>query len=162
MSVHVIKPPKPITRDVDSDKPSVFLAGSIEMGAAEDWQSKAINYYDENGLEVTVYSPRREDWDSSWKQEFENANFYQQVNWELTALEKADLIIMYFDPNTKSPISLLELGKFAESGKLLVCCPSGFWRKGNVDIMCERYNIPNYSKFDDLLQASLQILEEND
>jgi hypothetical protein len=161
-SVHVIKPPAPIFRDSDSTKPSIFLAGSIEMGKAEDWQKKAIQFYEENGVEVVVYSPRREDWDSSWEQTFENANFYQQVNWELTALEEATLIIMYFDPNTKSPISLLELGKFADSDKLLVCCPEGFWRKGNVDIVCDRYHIPNYSKFDDLLQASLQILENHE
>jgi hypothetical protein len=132
------------------------------MGKAEDWQKKAIQFYEENGVEVVVYSPRREDWDSSWEQTFENANFYQQVNWELTALEEATLIIMYFDPNTKSPISLLELGKFADSDKLLVCCPEGFWRKGNVDIVCDRYRVPNYSKFDDLLQASLQILENHE
>ena len=48
---------------------------------------------------------------------------------------------MYFDPKTKSPISLLELGLFAKSGKLVVCCPDGFWKKGNVDIVCQRYKV---------------------
>lgn len=51
---------------------------------------------------------------------------------------------MYFDPFTKSPISLLELGLFANSGKLHVICQSPFWRKGNVDIVCAKYNIPVY------------------
>ena len=56
---------------------------------------------------------------------------------------------MYFDPETKSPISLLELGLFANSGKIHVICPEGFWRKGNVDIVCDEYNIPMYK---DLLE----------
>ena len=49
--------------------------------------------------------------------------------------------MMYFDPSTKSPISLLELGLFARTGKTIVVCPDGFWRKGNVDIVCERYGV---------------------
>jgi len=35
----------------------------------------------------------------------------------------------------------MELGLFASSGKCLVHCPEGFWRKGNVDIICQRHNI---------------------
>ena len=65
---------------------------------------------------------------------------------------------MYFDPNTKSPISLLELGLFAQSKKLIVCCPEGFWRKGNVDIVCDRYNIPNYDSLEKLLNYLTNIL----
>jgi len=48
---------------------------------------------------------------------------------------------MHFSPETKSPISLLELGLYANSDKLIVSCPAGYWRKGNVDIICERYGI---------------------
>lgn len=37
---------------------------------------------------------------------------------------------------------MLELGLFAQYGsKLIVCCPDGFYRKGNIDIVCERYKI---------------------
>ena len=65
---------------------------------------------------------------------------------------------MYFDPNTKSPISLLELGLFAHSKKLIVCCPEGFWRKGNVDIVCDKYGIPNYDSLEKLLNYLTNIL----
>jgi len=127
------------------ERKSVFLAGSIEMGKAENWQEEATNTFNLSGWDVL--NPRRDDWDSSWAQDFENPQFYQQVNWELNALEHVDLIIMYFDPNTKSPISLLELGLFARSNKLKVICPEGFWRKGNVDIVCNYYNIPLYDSW---------------
>jgi hypothetical protein len=127
----------------DRQRKSVFLAGSIEMGKAEDWQTEVGDMFHKNGWDIL--NPRRNDWDSSWEQKFENAQFYQQVNWELHALEHADLIIMYFAPDTKSPISLLELGLFARSKKIMVVCPDGFWRKGNVDVVCNYYNIPLYN-----------------
>ncbi|KAF2802673.1 uncharacterized protein BDZ99DRAFT_401411, partial [Mytilinidion resinicola] len=48
------------------------------------------------------------------------------------------------------PISLLELGLFAASGKLVVCYPKNFWRKGNVQVMARKYGFPlleTYEKF---------------
>jgi hypothetical protein len=143
-----IKPPNPIT-DRILGHPTIFLAGSIEMGKAEDWQSQMQQLFIKKN-KVTLLNPRREEWDSSWNQDIENPQFYQQVNWELNALEKSDLIFMYFAPGTQSPISLLELGLFAHTGKMVVCCPKGFWRKGNVDIVCDRYGIPVFS---DLIAA---------
>lgn len=136
------KPPQNIALR-NRERKSVFLAGSIEMGTAENWQDIVGEYFRVHNWDIL--NPRRDDWDSSWTQTFENAQFYQQVNWELNALEHSDLIIMYFDPNTKSPISLLELGLFARSGKIRVVCPDGFWRKGNVEIVCNYYNIPLYN-----------------
>ncbi|MEM6806920.1 MAG: nucleoside 2-deoxyribosyltransferase domain-containing protein [Bacteroidota bacterium] len=148
-NMHIIKAPESISKNFRTDK-LIFLAGSIEMGLAEDWQTHVANYFLHQS-EYTLLNPRRDDWDSSWVQKIENPNFYQQVNWELNGLERADKIILYLSPETKSPISLLELGLFAASGKLLVCCPSSFWRKGNVDIVCERHRIPVYEKLDELL-----------
>ena len=151
MKFQIIKPPHPITK-AGANITSIFLAGSIELGAAHNWQEEVENFFKSLNIPITILNPRREDWDSSWVQEFTNPNFYQQVNWELTALDAADLIIMYFHPNTKSPISLLEFGRYADSGKMLVCCPIGFWRKGNIDIVCEKYGIPNYETLSELLE----------
>jgi len=144
----VIKAPE--RKHIHQDILSVFLAGSIEMGTAENWQDKVID-----GLSIhhriAFLNPRRDDWDSTWTQDLNNPQFYDQVTWELNMLNKADIIVMYFDPNTKSPISLLELGLYAGSGKLIVCCPDGFWRKGNVDIVCQRFNIPVFTNIETLL-----------
>jgi hypothetical protein len=129
---------------------TVFLAGSIEMGKAENWQ-ETIEKNLENNKDICIYNPRRDDWDSTWKQEITNPQFSQQVNWELDALEKADLIVFYFSPETQSPITLLELGLFARSGKLVVCCPQGFWRKGNVDIVCCKFTIPQVDSINELI-----------
>ena len=124
---------------------SIFLAGSIEMGSAEDWQKVLISEILQMNKNITIYNPRRDDWDSSWVQEQANPQFNHQVNWELNSLEVSDIIFMYFSPETKSPISLLELGLNAANKKMIVCCPDGFWRKGNVDVVCSRMGIPLFT-----------------
>lgn len=133
----------------------IFLAGTIEMGNSADWQQKVIDdfqsFYSEK--EIVVLNPRRTNWDSSWTQSIENKQFNDQVNWELDALEKSDFIIMFFDKNSKSPISMLELGLFADSKKMLVCCEEGFWRKGNIDIVCKRKGIPTFENLEELIAA---------
>ena len=140
-----IKPPETIERI--GDRTSIFLAGSIEMGKAEDWQERIVREFEEKD-NVIFFNPRRDDWDSSWEQKESNPQFNEQVNWELGHLGRADIIFMYLSPETKSPISLLELGLYAESGKMIVCCPDEFWRKGNVDIVCSHYDIPLYETLD--------------
>jgi hypothetical protein len=134
-------------------KKSIFLAGSIEMGIAEKWQESLGDWLLERNY--NVFNPRREDWDSSWIQTYESPQFSQQVKWELNALEKSDIIIMYLDPNTKSPISLLELGLHANSKKLWVVCPDGFWRKGNVEVVCSLYDIPLFNSLEELKKCEL-------
>jgi hypothetical protein len=128
---------------------SIFLAGSIDMGNAADWQREVCTYFVKK--EVNIFNPRRNDWDNSWEQTIENPQFNEQVNWELQAMEKADIIIMNFLPNSKSPITLLELGLQAASKKLLVCCPNTFYRSGNVHIVCKNYNIPLFKTLEELL-----------
>jgi hypothetical protein len=136
---------------------SVFLAGSIEMGKAEDWQAKIQKEFRDSP--VDIYNPRRDDWDSSWKQEITDPQFSKQVNWELDHLEQADFIFMYFSPETKAPISLLEMGLFAHSSKMIVVCPEGFYRKGNVDIVCKRNNIQVFTSLRDGIEMLKYILK---
>ena len=148
----------PDAYDVYLNKPSVFLAGSIEMGVAEDWQAKVSAAL--SVMDVLVLNPRRANWDSSWAQTIDNPPFREQVEWELAALDAADVVLMYFDPATKSPITLLELGIHAAANpeKLAVCCPQGFWRKGNVDIVCNRYGVQQAETLESLIAQTLQRL----
>lgn len=141
-----IQAPQPIPQEGRQ----LFLAGSIEMDRAHEWQRDVVQRLGET--DWIVLNPRRGSWDASWEQRIDNEEFKKQVEWELSALERADKILMYFDPQTKSPISLLELGLFARSGKLVVVCPEGFWRKGNVDIVCERYGIRQAATLGDALK----------
>ena len=120
---------------MDSVHPWLFLCGSIEMGRAVDWQTEVAGMLQSH--RGTILNPRRNDWDNSWLQAKDNRQFREQVEWELSAQAAADLILVYFAPGTYSPITLLELGLFSKDPKQIVVCPEGFWRKGNVDIVCE-------------------------
>jgi hypothetical protein len=131
---------------------SIFLGGSIDMGSAIDWQTQVTKALED--YPVDIYNPRRPDWDSSWKQEKNNPLFLEQVLWELEAQRNADVICYFFDPNGQAPITLLELGLHINSD-IVVCCPRGYWRKGNVDIVCEYHGVPVLESLDDMI-AHLQ------
>lgn len=151
----VVKPPlRP--RAYAAKERSIFLAGSIEMGTAEDWQAKAIARLEASGQFDRIYNPRRDDWDSSWEQSITNPQFKEQVEWELDHLTWVGTVLFYFAPGTKSPITLLELGLTAKfNSRIIVVCPDGFWRKGNVDIVCSRLGYPVYKTLDEGLDALL-------
>ena len=150
----------PNRREIWQCMESVFLAGSIEMGKAVNWQEQFALAVDH--LPILVMNPRRDDWDSTWVQSIDNPQFAEQVNWELDHITAAQNVVFYFDPATMSPITLMELGWVAALPKVrgylqgprnvFVCCPPGFWRKGNVDIMCQRADIPVVESLDELIQ----------
>jgi len=128
------------------------------MGLAEEWQERVVRAM--SGVsDLVILNPRRDDWDSNWEQRADNPQFHEQVSWELDMLDAADIVVMYLAAGTKSPVSLLELGLCARSGKLKVCCPEGFWRRGNVEMVCRRYQIPLFATLDDLI-ADLESLSE--
>ena len=161
----VIKPPHCFKNALSTTKTSVFLAGSIEMGTAADWQQQFTEAFQSSSSpssSLLILNPRREAWDSSWEQSINNPQFRNQVEWELDALENCDIIVMYLAPDTKSPISLLELGLFAKSGKMICCCPDGFWRKGNVDVVCDKYGVEVVSDLEGLIQKVKQRLHVGD
>lgn len=134
---------------------SIFLAGSIEMDKAERWQDRITDLLVNSFKDIVVFNPRRDNWDSSLENTLENKTFDEQVSWEYEHLKKSDVILFYFQPGTYSPISLLELGLFAKDHRVVVCCPEGFWRKGNVDFICREFDlcmIDNIEKIVDILK----------
>ena len=157
MKVSVIYPPNRVTHPTYS----IFLAGTIDMGKSTDWQQHSINTIESFDIatELTIYNPRRSDWDSSWKQEITDPQFNEQVNWELDMLEQADIILLYFQKDSLSPISMLELGLFSKHKKMFVCCEEGFWRKGNIDIVCQRNGISTYTELDKMLIDLKEIIK---
>ena len=151
----LIKPPTDVST-INGIVGSVFLAGSIEMGKAIDWQQKVWEGVKDIPA-LGVLNPRRDDWDNSWKQEKSDKHFYGQVTWELEGLENVDMVVYYFDPKTTSPVTMLELGLLSNkltnfTPKTVVCCPEGFYRKGNIDIVCERYRHKMVDTLEDLIQ----------
>jgi len=145
--------PKEQIKDVQS-VPKIFLGGTIDMGNSEDWQSNLEkNLAEEPGV---IFNPRRDDWDSSWEQTpWPGTQFYEQVDWELKAQEESNIIVYVLLPESKSPITLLEIGLFARSTNktILVVCPEKFYRYGNVRIVSELYGMKWFDNIEDMLHV---------
>lgn len=160
----LIYTPPSIIQEEDFINHTIFLAGSIEMDKAIKWQDLLIEKLKDIS-DLTILNPRRENWDSSWEQSIYNMHFNEQVTWELDGIERSDTILFYFDPNTKSPITLMELGiawGLPSDKNIIVCCPEGFWRKGNVDILCSRMKHENLliiKSLDELIETTHEFLE---
>ncbi len=138
-------------------RPWVFLAGSIDDGRAAPWQAEVVRALD--GLPGTLLNPRRDDWDSTWRQSLDDPRFVEQVTWELAAQEQADVVAMYFAPGSHAPITLMEFGLFAplsdatrRGGELVVACPDDYWRRGNVEVACLRYGMTLLDSLDALVE----------
>ncbi|KAF2740375.1 hypothetical protein EJ04DRAFT_507912 [Polyplosphaeria fusca] len=139
---------------------SLFLAGSIEMGAAITWQRGILPYFQH--LPLTVCNPRRGHWDTTTKPTKADKNFHNQVEWELNALDKATVICFFFDITTLSPVSMLELGLWAKNGNVVVCCNEEFfWKGGNIRIVCDRLGIPYVTDFSQLIATTKKMLKKH-
>lgn len=113
------------------DAPSLFLGGTIDMGNSVDWQTEVINQLDY--LHLNIYNPR-----CNGFPEFDTAEEMYQIKWELHHIRRVDYALMVFLDNSKSPISLLELGMFLKTHptKTVVMCNENFYRHNNILLTC--------------------------
>jgi len=127
----------------NDEKFTIFLGGSIEMDKATKWQEEITDYISKFNLDIRILNPRRDNFDATQEQSISNPYFKQQVTWELDSLDRADLIVMYLQPETLSPISMMEIGIYINTldwnKQMVICCPDGFWRRGNIEILVDRY-----------------------
>jgi hypothetical protein len=130
------------------DRPSVILYGAIQSDPSTDWQTSLADSLSD--LPIAILNPRRDDWDNSWVEDISFPKFREQVEWEMDYAQMADVIVFNFVPGALTPITLLELGMYAGTGKAIVCCPEGFYKRGNVQIVCLRYGIELLTSLDEL------------
>lgn len=77
-------------------------------------------------------------------------------------MEAADVLAVYFGSNTEAPITLMELGLAAgkEGKRVVVACVDGYKKKGNVQVVCQRYGIEVVKDEEELARAVLMKLKE--
>ena len=136
---------------------SVFLAGTTSKVDTTDWRDALSTSLSD--APVTIYNPYRADWDRSWREDINFAPYREQVEWELEKQDQADIVVVYFHPDTQAPVSLLELGLCARvPGKAIVVCPEGYWKRGNVQIVCNKFGIEMVDTVDGLKEAIMKKL----
>ncbi|EXF74430.1 hypothetical protein CFIO01_01908 [Colletotrichum fioriniae PJ7] len=145
----------PLTREKTIHEKTIFLAGTTSK---RNWRKDLADSL--SHLPVVIFDPFRPDWDSTWKEDISDERFSNQVKWELDMQERADIIVVYFEPETEGHISLLELGLCARSGgKVIVACPEGYKKRGNVQVVCSRYEIPFVESYEELVVKLIQKLQ---
>lgn len=157
MSAAVILAPGRPASDLDSRK-SVFLSGPTNPTGEADWRETLTAALIE--LPIVIYNPKRRDWDSTWKEDFSDSRWAEQVEWELGMQDKADIVVAFFHKATQAPISLLELGLCVRSGKAIVCAQDGYSKRGNVEAVCRRYGAKFVSSEKDLKDTIVERLEQ--
>ena len=130
-------------RTEDENKPvhTIFFAGTIDNGNSYDWQyylNADIADIENKKYNFTIYNPRRRNWNKTPYLD----DLRYQIKWEENYLDEADTILMYFAPKSISPISLLELGLYATSKKIIVFLSREYSRYENVVQTCRKYDIP--------------------
>lgn len=118
-------------------KPWYFLAGSIDLQLPGNWRKDVASQFEDD---ICFLDPTRYNHD-----QLNDEDMKTHIQWEHQAMEMADLILMNFLPEAKSPISLAELGLYARSSKLIVVCPDEFYQKRYVESVCQRFDIPFFS-----------------
>ncbi|TDS15165.1 nucleoside 2-deoxyribosyltransferase-like protein [Maribacter caenipelagi] len=115
---------------------SIFLAGSMDPKQEGSWRTKAIAEF----RAMDIFDPTNMNHDNLNSEQMKH-----HVTWELDALELSDIILLNFLPNAQSPISLVELGMYVTSNKLIVICPKEFYKSGYIHTLCEKYNTPIFN-----------------
>ncbi|KAL0469580.1 hypothetical protein QR685DRAFT_572558 [Neurospora intermedia] len=137
-------------------KKSVFLAGTTsKMGDGPDWRDTLTRQL--SRLPITVINPIPPNW-TDWPEDISFKPFRGQVEWELDMQERADIVLIYYGPNTLAPISLLELGLCARTSKAIVCCHKDYEKRGNVQIVAKRYGIELLENEKDMAAAVIRKL----
>ena len=140
---------------------SIFLAGSTSNVDLGDWREELSASLSD--LPVTIFNPHRLDWGSSWYEDIDCKPFREQVEWEIEKQRQADIVVVFFQPATQAPISLLELGINIKSpGKAIVVCPPGYWKRGYVQIVCDRFAVEMVDTVGDLKEAVMKSLPTTD
>ena len=127
-----------------SEKPTdldcVFLAGSMPAQKDTNWRHEAINKL---GDGYHFFDPTNPDHDT-----LNDEQMRAHIKWELDALKLSDYVVLNFLPDSTSPISLVELGLYMASEKLLVICPQEFYKWRYIDTLCKEYGTPIFQNLD--------------
>lgn len=105
----------------------VFLGGGIS--GCPDWQKEMIARFKHLDDKFVIANPRRPNFDIT---DPKASSF--QIEWEFNHLQLADAVIFWFPYNTLCPITLYELGVYAQAGvPLFVGCHPAYQRKFDVE-----------------------------
>ncbi|GAA3594258.1 nucleoside 2-deoxyribosyltransferase domain-containing protein [Flavivirga amylovorans] len=117
----------------EKHKNYIFLAGSIDLNLPSNWRKEVIDIIGAKAhfLDPTIINHN----------ELNDSQMKNHIHWELDALHLADKVFLNFLPSSKSPISLIELGMYIKTSKLVVVCPNEFYQSRYIKTLCNKYKV---------------------
>ncbi|KAF3767507.1 hypothetical protein M406DRAFT_252710 [Cryphonectria parasitica EP155] len=158
-----------ITPNTPSQTPlhptTIFLAGPTEFPWRQDFlahlKSRLLDHDDLPPDPITIYNPFQEKWDKTWKEDYHHDDrFRAQTDWEMDRIDSSSHVVVFFVAESKAPVSLLELGLCVRSGRAVVGCEGGFWKRGNVQAACQRLDVPLEDTLEGLVGRVVEILKK--
>ena len=134
---------------------TLFLGGGIS--GCRLWQNDIIEMLTPLKLPVTIFNPRRDDFDINDPQASEI-----QIKWEHWHLNMSNIVLFWFPSETLCPITLFEYGKYLvynttikKDIKLIVGCHPDYKRKFDVvyQTKLENPNIKIHTKLTHMVDA---------
>ncbi|MFT6981845.1 MAG: hypothetical protein ACJAUD_000612 [Crocinitomicaceae bacterium] len=136
-------------QDKQKDKQIVFLAGSVATDSDNNWRHDIINKW---GDEYHFFDPVNPN-----HANLNDKDMRAHIKWELDALKSSDYIFLNLLPTSTSPISLVEMGLYVSTKKLIVICPTEFYKWRYIDVLCKEYNTPIFQDFGEALNGNRPI-----
>ena len=140
----------------------IFLAGGITKRI--DWQREAIAHFRATKVwnlpHIEIFNPRRANFNVLDPVEAE-----EQIAWEYHRLKEANILVFWFSSETVQPITLYELGKWANADSptnvtksIYIGCDPDYPRKYDVTIQTQlaRPHAKIYSNLKSMLDAVIE------
>lgn len=132
---------------IPQNKECIFLAGSMAAKSEINWRQTVVDELQESYHFLDPTNPNHDT--------LEDLEMRKHIKWELDELKKADYIIMNFLPDSLSPISMVELGMYIATNKLIVVCPKEFYKWRYIDTLCKEYNTPIFNQLEEVLTGDI-------
>ena len=144
---------------------SVFLSGSFRPGDDNERRHDQLItcLMHAPTTQVTIIDAWRDDYDDSPVQFKPNQRSAIQYRWELLNLPRVDVVAVYFAPDSKAPVSLLDFGLAAarDATKLVVYCEDDSHLRCHVEHICQEMHVFLVDTFDEFVRAVIDKLNKS-
>ena len=134
----------------DAGPGSIFLGGS--MTETNDWREHFIEGF--KSYDVSFLSPYRKNQPNITDENLDlnDPAIIEHIKWVNNAIDDAWMVFLYFDPSTKSPLSLLDFADLCKNKKAIVCCPKDFWKSTIIKTVCIEFNVQFFEDLENYIE----------
>lgn len=137
---------------------SIFLAGPTPRDNTKSWREDAIKLLNKYNYKGIVYIPEQR---NGYKQK----EYYNQIDWELKMMNKADIIMFYIprdiDNNLLGLTTNCEYGRWENSGKIVIGFPKNSDNNTYIEICFKQLNNEIYNTLEDTIIATINKFNED-